>query len=167
MTEGTHGSSISWRGVILGVAVAVLAVACSKNAGHAPATEAPGDAAGMADYGGAEPSEAAPEDADSLHDLQVQLLGHEDELLAAGIDLPDEVKQTRVELGGQGGIPAAVGDDPARCGRVCNLATTICDLSERICELADDHEDDPRYERACERSTLDCTRAQTACQDCE
>jgi hypothetical protein len=168
MTASTGGSSISWRGVILGLFVAMLAVACGKRA--APSTEAPGDAAASADYGGeAGEAEAAPEptEPDSLHELELELHGHEDELLAAGIDLPDSVQQLRVELGGQAGVPAAVGDDPARCGRVCDLSTTICELSQRICELADDHQDDPRYGRVCERSTLDCDRAQKACEDCE
>lgn len=54
----------------------------------------------------------------------------------------------------------------SRCERVCELATTTCDLRERVCGLAEDHEDDSRYDEACRRAEDQCDAAMRHCQSC-
>lgn len=147
-------------GAVAGLA---LASGCSKKAGSEPATQAPSDGA-MDVYAGEEAAEA-PYEASDLHDLETQLLEYEDGLLQAGVDLPDEVKQARVDSGAQAGTPAS-DDGTDRCQRICELATNICGLSDQICALADEHADEPRYASSCERARQDCDRARGACEDC-
>jgi len=56
---------------------------------------------------------------------------------------------------------------PSRCERVCDLAEATCDLEAQICDLAQQHPDQPRYARACQRAELQCAAASRACQRCE
>lgn len=142
----------------------VLAIGCGKKAGpetSAPAGEATYDA--MASEEGAESPEPR-----SLEELEAQLLDYEDGLLGVGIDLPDGVKQARVDAGAAVGTPADGGATPPeqRCERICELAANICGLRDHICDLADEHATDARYAKACERATQDCERAEKACEDC-
>jgi hypothetical protein len=53
-----------------------------------------------------------------------------------------------------------------RCELVCNLTESTCDLEALICELARRHDEDPRYDQACERAETDCAVAQEACLGC-
>ena len=167
MTRGSSCSSqgACWFGVLTGLLLgAGLATGCGK---QAPATEAP--SADMADAGAesaaAEEGEAVP--LDSLLDSLAQLEQREDELLEAGVDLPQEVQEERALSGRESAIPAGADAITGRCQRVCDLSTVICDLRDQICELADEHEDDARYASACERATLDCERATSACEGCD
>ncbi|HWB74300.1 MAG TPA: hypothetical protein VG755_05080 [Nannocystaceae bacterium] len=54
----------------------------------------------------------------------------------------------------------------SRCERVCELAITTCDLRERVCGLAEDHDDDSRYDEACRRAEDQCDAAMRHCQSC-
>jgi hypothetical protein len=56
--------------------------------------------------------------------------------------------------------------EPDACAPICGPAQAICELRESICRLADEHDDETRYEEACERATDDCDRAAEACEDC-
>ncbi len=58
-------------------------------------------------------------------------------------------------------------DSPSRCDRVCGLAEATCDLETQICTLAEEHFDEPRYQKACRRSELQCSAAADACRRCE
>lgn len=169
MSRPFPDSSISWRAIIVGaLAGLVLAAGCAKKASPETSSPdaAPADMAAEEEAGDDEAAGGAAED-DSLEALEAELLGFEDGLLGAGVDLPEDVKAARVDLGAQAGTPADAGTpDERRCERICELATNICGLRDRICELADEHEQDPRYVKACDRATQDCERAQGACEDC-
>lgn len=157
--------SSSWRSVLAGLLTgAVLVAGCSK---AKPGTEAPDAMPAAEDTAAAEP-EASPLD-DGLASYENELLGYEDAMLAAGLELPDAVVQTRTDAG-QRSVPASDGGGDAggpRCERICGLATNICELRDRICQLGDEHREELRYQRACERATLDCERATQACEGCD
>jgi hypothetical protein len=158
-----------WRGVITGLLVGVmLVVGCGK---RKPGTEAPADTseavAGEPDMG--EPEAGGHFAGDPLSRYELELEGHEDELLAAGLSLPAAVEAARTDRG-KTSVAATVdeGNPPGpRCERICRLATNICELRDHICTLADDHRGEPRYTRSCERATLDCERATEACEGCD
>jgi hypothetical protein len=142
----------------------MLVGGCGKNK-PAMGTEAPGDASEAA--AGDSPSMAEPADDGGLSDFELELEGYEDAMLATGVALPGVVMQARADLGKPS--VAATADDPTgqRCERICGLATNICGLRDRICELVDDHRNELRYVRACERANLDCERATEACEGCD
>ncbi len=52
------------------------------------------------------------------------------------------------------------------CERVMRIQDSICELGTRICELAEDHANESRYVRVCERATRACERASEAPQGC-
>lgn len=163
-----------WRSVIAGLlAGGVLVAGCGKKAG--PSSEAPADAA-AGDAPAAESMEPAMDDDgpgrildDGLSRYELELEGYEDAMLSAGLELPGAVAQARTDQG-KTSVPAADGGGDAagaRCERICGLATTICELRSHICELADEHPNELRYEQVCERASLDCQRATTACEGCD
>jgi hypothetical protein len=162
----------AWRGVIVGlVAGAMLVAGCGKSK-PSMGTEAPGDAGEAASADS--PSMAEPGDDGGaglvdggLSSYESELEGYEDAMLATGVALPGIVMQTRTDLG-KPSVPATA-DDPTgqRCERICGLATNICGLRDRICELVDDHGNELRYVRACERANLDCERATEVCEGCD
>lgn len=173
MHRGFPGSSTPWRGLLFGALTGlVLAAGCSKKPGVATGSEAP--AAADESWGKDEAPSQDPEsesggDRRALDELEASLLGYEDDLLAAGVQLPELVRQARSDLGVPAGAPASTDGAlaaPDRCERICELTTNICGLSDRICAMADDRPDQPRYTEACERSTEDCDQAQQACEDC-
>lgn len=147
------------------LAGALLVVGCGKKAG--PSTEAPADSMPAAGDSAAAEPEAAPAD-DGLASYEDELLAYEDAMLAAGLELPDAVVQSRTDVG-QRSVPASNGGDAGgqRCERIRGLATSICELRDRICQLGDEHREELRYQRACERATLDCERATEACEGCD
>lgn len=53
-----------------------------------------------------------------------------------------------------------------RCASVCEISTSICQLRDNICGLAPRHADEPRYQRACDRASVDCDFAVEACHAC-
>ncbi len=53
-----------------------------------------------------------------------------------------------------------------RCEQVCEIAAAICALEQQICGLVARHQDDGRYQAACERAAGDCTYATEACHAC-
>jgi len=142
---------------------AVLTAGCAK---QAPATsQAPGDAGAM-DSASAEASTDEEVMGDPLLGPLSELEAREDELMEAGVDLPGDVQQERALSGKSSAVPAGAGEGVGRCQRIRDLATNICTLRDQICELADAHDDDRRYESACERASLDCDRATEASDGC-
>ncbi|MEX1365748.1 MAG: hypothetical protein AB1Z98_21655 [Nannocystaceae bacterium] len=135
---------------------------------EAPAAPADGSW-GMDEAASQDPESESDGSGRSLDELEASLLGYEDDLLAAGVPLPELVRQTRSDLGVPAAAPATADGAlaaPDRCERICELTTNICGLSDRICAMADDRPDQTRYTKACERSTQDCDQAQRACEDC-
>ena len=59
--------------------------------------------------------------------------------------------------------PEPVGD---RCAQICEIAAAICSLEQQICGLLARHQDEPRYQSACDRSVADCRAANEACHAC-
>jgi len=152
----------------MGVAIAAASVAsCAKKASTEPASAAP-DAVGMAGGADSEAAMQAPSD-DSIDEFELRLLTYEEGLLAAGVELPDQVQQARVKAGAPVTAAATAGstDTTDRCERICLLAANICDLRSHICELADEHDTETRYRQACERAALDCERVGPICEDCD
>lgn len=170
MTRGFRGSSLSWPGVIVGVlAGAVMTNGCKKAGSSVAETSPPSDMAGAGADEDSAYEEAASEAAEApadLDELEHQLAGYEESLLQAGVSLPEPVRAVRLEAG-RDATPATSFDTSNRCTRVCDIATAICGLADQICSLASDHEGETRYVAACERATLDCKHAETACEDCD
>jgi hypothetical protein len=52
------------------------------------------------------------------------------------------------------------------CTEVCTVTESICTLSTRICDLAEGHQGDDRYARACTRAKTDCSVGTAACDAC-
>ncbi|MDC0718467.1 hypothetical protein [Nannocystis bainbridge] len=162
----------------LSLALAGLALtACAKKADTESAP--PETAADVA---------AGPEDIDAL---EAQLAAREDQLRALGAPPPEmrmeAAKRAEHEdgdaLAGAGdaktkteaqtahgpapsSAPTQPGTSPRRCESVCDITTSICQLRDHICDLAPRHDDEPRYQRACERATTDCEFATEACHAC-
>jgi hypothetical protein len=146
------------------LAGAMLVAACGKNA---PSTEAPGDAgAAEAAADSDDPQRFAD---DGLAGYENDLANHEDRMLSLGLPLPGAVTQARTSEG-RNSLPMTDGGGETggpRCERICELATNICELRDHICDLGSEHPNDLRYQRACERATLDCEGASEACEGCD
>lgn len=56
---------------------------------------------------------------------------------------------------------------PDRCERIEALAEQICDLQDRMCRLADEHDGESKYARACDNATQTCEDASAAAETCE
>lgn len=162
-----NGPSSTWLGVVAGLlAGAVLVVGCGKKA---PSTDVPGDAgAAEATTADVEPEPYRYAD-DGLGGYENELADYEDRMLSLGLPLAGVVTQARTSEG-RSSLPMTDGGGETggpRCERICGLATSICELRDRICDLGNEHRDEPRYQAACERATLDCEQATEACEGCD
>lgn len=168
----------------LTIALAGLTLtACAKRS--AERTMAPAEAeadAGPTDIDALEAELAARED--QLRALGAGPAGDDEEALAdrdtrgpaAGDGGKAEAmaKATEAQAGaGQSAPPVAssappepLARTPGRCAQVCDITAAICQLRDNICGLAPGHPDEPRYQRACDRATVDCTFATEACDAC-
>lgn len=159
------GSFIAWPGVLAGLlAAAALVGGCAKK----PGTTVPDAAMGGAEAAPSDDTSQAPARDEALLHYEVELEGHEDAMLAAGLALPPAAAQARSDRG-KASVPASDGGDArtSRCERICGLATSVCELRDRICDLADEHGSERRYAEVCERATADCERATQACEGCD
>lgn len=147
----------------------LIAAGCARapQRSSAPSAEPTAQDAAGGDALAAETSEESTPRDESASDYEQRLLAHEDALLQAGVSLPAAVRAARAEGGlGTEATPAADAA-PDRCTRICDISAAICELREHVCGLSEEHADEPRYVEVCDRATLDCERATTACSDCD
>lgn len=178
MTRFNLGPSRGARGLVA-LLLAVAVGGCAKKAAEGERTMSPDDAAGP--VGGAD-----------LDALEAQLAAREEQLRAlqaggfAGAG-GEGTRDTPVAAEDKGDRAAAAQGEPAptagsaptapnvspaepapknRCSDVCEIQAAICQLQDQICGLVPRHEGEPRYQRACERASADCTYATEACHAC-
>lgn len=166
----------------LALAGLALAACASRSAERtmAPA-EAEADVAGPAEIDALEAELAARED--QLRALGAAPQGGSDDAIARDAPSPaggdratakvaSKAVEARPEAEGaaapmeSSAAPARLSASSGRCVQVCDLTAAICELRDNICRLAPSHPDEPRYQRACDRATVDCTTATEACDAC-
>lgn len=179
--------TLRFRPVVMHMSIRTLALAlagltltaCAKRSAErtmAPAEDSAADAQ-AGDIDALEAELAAREDelralgagpsggAEALARRDAQATAEGDDAEAKPADAPTASGRAAPTMGRSAATKRSEQPD-SRCERVCEITAAICQLRDNICGLAPSHPDEPRYQRACDRATVDCTTATEACDAC-
>lgn len=175
------GMTRSFRPLAAALLIGLALASCAKKAAEGERTMSPEEG-------------AAFDSTSDLDVLEAQLAAREDQLRALGAAPPGGAATqaaapsrdlsageagadvSEAKAGPQVAPTAAAAEKPAersnqpvrtnRCENVCDLSAAICQLQDQICGLVPRHEGEPRYQRACDRASADCSFATEACHAC-